>query len=359
MPSLTSLPTDVSSPEQLLSFCIPTYNRCASLLPLVRQILLLPGKEIQVVVLDNGSTDDTLTSLASIDDDRLLVRSNGHNRGVLFNVVNVLLQGTGKYSVLLLDKDRLDITLVDDFLRFLRNEQPECGYCEYGLSHDAPPRLFSRGEPALRGVAYSCHHPTGFFFRTQSLRAIKATDRFTDYELVGHFPFEFMHAELCLRGPAAIYQAPVFSPEILEVAKSEKSHGTHAGKEDAFFSPNGRLKMAVNFSDHISSLDIGSDVKRELILAVFAQGLLQSTLGFRRIMANESVCEHYHIAPRRIGILETLGTGWWFYSQFSERFLRREPDGVQISHGYLLIVMLRHFQRALARRFFHIFDRFL
>lgn len=356
MPLQPALPPYVRASEPLLSFCIPTYNRSGSLLPLVRRVLSVPSNDIQVVVLDNGSTDDTLALLATIDDPRLLVRSNGLNRGVLFNVVNVLVQGTGTYSALLLDKDTLEPALVSDFLRFLGREQPECGYCEYGLAPDAPPRLFSRGEPALRGVAYSCHHPTGYFFRTQSLRTIDAAARFTDYELTGHFPFEFMQAELCLRGRAAIYQAPVFSPEVLEFAKSAKSHGTHAGKEDAFFSPKGRLKMALNFSDHISSMEIDADVKRKLILAVFVQGLWQSTLGFRHLIANENVCEHYHIAQRRVGTLETLGTGWWFYRQFSEQFLPRKPNDVRITHVRLLLIILHRFLRALMRRLSYCFN---
>lgn len=350
------MPSDVSaSAPPLLSFCIPTYNRGATLLTLVLRVLSVPSNDIQVVVLDNGSTDNTLALLYTIDDPRLLVRSNGLNLGVLFNVVNVLVQGAGTYSVLLLDKDSLDPALVPNFLDFLRREQPECGYCEYGLASLAPPRWFTAGEAALRGVAYSCHHPTGYFFRTQSLRAIDVTARFTYYEFVGHFPFEFMQAELCLRGPAAIYQEPVFIPEVLQFAKSAKSHGTHAGKEDAFFSPKGRLKMAVNFSDHISSLEIAPEVKRELILDRFAEGLRQSTVEFRRLMADESICDHYHIATRRVSLMETLRTAWWFHRQFSDRVLRREQPVTRLTHWRLLFGMVRRLQQAigryLARRF--------
>ncbi|MDQ5896012.1 MAG: glycosyltransferase [Pseudomonadota bacterium] len=341
---------EATASAPLLSLCIPTYNRSSTLLALVRRILSQNCADLQVVVLDNGSTDDTLTRLSEIDDPRLVVLSNGVNRGVLFNVVNVLVQGTGTYSALLLDKDLLDPTLIPGFLQFLREAQPECGYCEYGLPVDAAPRRFETGAPALRGVAYSCHHPTGYFFRTDSLRAIDITTRFTDYEVVGHFPFEFMQAELCVRGPAAIYQTPIFSPEVLQLAKSAKSHGTHAGREDAFFSPKGRLKMTVNFSHHISSLAIDPAVKRELIIDRFAQGLRQSTVEFRRLMADGNICDHYHIAPRRIGALETLRTGWWFHRQFSDRVLRCAPVEAKLTQGRLLVGMLRRFRQAISRR---------
>jgi len=349
--SLTHLMTsDISASPPLLSLCIPTYNRCATLVPLVRRVLSMPGDEIQVVVLDNGSTDDTLARLAEIGDPRLIVRSNGVNRGVLFNVVNVLVQGTASYSILLLDKDSLDPALIPDFLEFLRHERPECGYSKYGLPVGTPPRSFPAGEAALRAVAYSCHHPTGYFFRTESLRRIEAAKRFTDFDFVGHFPFEFMQAELCLLGKGAIYQAPAFSPEVLQLSKSTKSHGTDASKEDAFFSPKGRLKTAVNFSKHIMTLPIPAALAKQLVLDRFAQGLRQSTLGYRYVLGNESICEHYHIEARTLGWLKMLRIAWWFFLQFSQQLIERDARRTKLSRAVLLADTFQRLQRAVARR---------
>lgn len=326
------MPPPVSADQPLLSFCIPTHNRAITLLPLVRRVLQHLGDEIQVVVMDNGSTDDTLTRLAEIQDPRLIVRANMTNRGVLFNVVNVLLAGDARYSALLLDKDSLDPALIPCFLEFLRTAQPRCGYCEYDRPLDTPARCFEAGEAALRGLAYSCHHPTGYFFRTDDLRDIDIAGRFTGYEFVGHFPFEFMHAELCLRGSAAIYQAPLFRPEVLKVATSAKSHGTNAAKEDAFFSPKGRLKMAVNFSIHILGLPLSAHLRRQLVLDRFAQGLWHATAGYVALMADEAICEHYHIGTRRIGRLEQLSIAWGFYRGFvsslrADRRVASPPSG--------------------------------
>lgn len=336
--------------QPLLSFCIPTYNRAGTLLPLVRRVLQHPGDEIQVVVMDNGSTDDTLARLANIEDHRLIVRTNGTNRGVLFNVVNVLIAGNARYSALLLDKDSLDPSLIPEFLDFLRNAQPCCGYCEYDKPLDAPLRWFEAGEVALRGVAYSCHHPTGYFFRTDDLRDIDIAGRFTGYEFVGHFPFEFMHAELCLRGPAAIYQAPLFHPEVLQVGASVKSYGTNASKEDAFFSPKGRLKMAVNFSVHILGLPLAARLRRQLVLDRFAQGLWHATAGYRALMADEAICDHYHIGTRRISRLEQLATAWGFYRGFVSRLRAASRDPSSPSGSALLLDTARRAVRRVGRR---------
>ncbi len=231
-----------------LSFCIPTYNRSATVVTLVRRVLQCPAPDIEVVVLNNGSTDDTLDRLAEVQDPRLSVHSNGINRGVIFNLLQVMLKSRGRHSALLLDKDSIDPTLIELFRDFLEREHPACGFSEYHAPADRAPEVAQTGVPALLRVGYTGHHPTGYFFRSDLLHTLRIAERFSDYEFVGHFPFDFVLAECSLRGPAAVYHPPLFAPESLSSAAATKSFGTNAAKEDAFFSPMGRLKMAINFS---------------------------------------------------------------------------------------------------------------
>lgn len=335
----------------VLSFCIPTYNRSAALVPLVKRLLQTPSADIEVVVLDNGSTDGTLAQLATIDDPRLVVRSNGTNLGVIFNVVNVLVQGSGRYSVLLLDKDTVDPVLVPDFVEFLHREEPACGLCEYNDRTGRLPQIFTRGEAALCGLAYSCHHPTGYFFRTSDLREIDIVGRFTNFDHVGHFPFEFMQAELCLNGHAGIYHAPIFAPESLASAAQTRSFGTNAANEDAFFSPKGRLLTTVHFSRHICGLPVSAAVKQQLILDRIAKGMFGATVGYRRLMHNREICTHYHITPRKIGVVELVHNGFLYYRSFFQAY----PDGrvgadVQLSHANIAADWMCRFAQGIWRR---------
>lgn len=290
-----------------LSFCIPTYNRSTTVHALVSRVLSCTDSDIEVVVLDNGSTDDTLERLAGIADPRVTVCSNGSNRGVLFNVVNVLLHGRGEYCVLLLDKDSLDPECIGAFKTFLSESRVTCGLSEYANPDDLPPEIIPGGLPALLRIGYSCHHPTGYFFDAARLRALRIDERFVNYELAGHFPFEFVQAELAVQGPVAIYHPHAFIPEDLQGCNVKKSVGTNAAKEDAFFSPKGRLKMAVNFSRHILTLPLKNAEKRRLVLDCFYKGLVTATWSYRNTLLDERVCEHYHIATRRIGAIELAG----------------------------------------------------
>lgn len=339
------------TPLPLLSFCIPTYNRVGSVLPLVRRILQSSSVDIEVVVADNGSTDDTLAQLRTISDPRLVIIQNEVNRGALFNQVNVLVQGRGTYSALLLDKDSVDPTFIAPFLAFLRREAPVTGYCEYHRPAGTPVRHFQSGDDALRGMAYSCHHPSGYFFRKADLRDIRIVERFSDHGTVGNFPFEFMQAELALRGPAAIFQEPVFVPETLENARAIKSFTINAMQEDAFFLPKGRMRTAIRFSLHILGLPLAADVQQQLVLDRFAQGLWHATVGYRQIMANEAICDHYHILTRQIGRLELLSIAVDYYRGFVRELKANRQGGANHpSRAAVLLGTARRLVRRISRR---------
>jgi hypothetical protein len=338
-------------PSPLLSFCIPTYNRVESVVPLVKRLLLSPSREFEIIVSDNGSTDDTLAQLNAIDDQRLIVLQSKINRGALYNQVNVLVQGNGAYSALLLDKDSVDPAFIPSFLDFLRLESPLTGYCEYHLAAGSSALVFPKGSEALRGVCYSCHHPSGYFFRKADLREIRCVDRFTEHDSVGNFPFEFMQAELAMRGPAAIFREPVFIPETLEAARAVKSFTINAMKEDAFFLPKGRLNTAVRFSLHILGLALTDRAKRALVFDRFAQGLGLATVDYRNIMANEAICDHYHIETRQVGRLDLVPIAVRYFRGFVQQMKNAPPGQERFKATDFLLDMARRVARRLGRGF--------
>lgn len=313
---MSTHPIASSTATVSLSICIPTYNRSASVSRLVQEILQNPSTDIEVVVLDNGSADDTLVRLAAIRDARLSVHSNGSNQGVVFNVLHVLLKARGRHCVLLLDKDRLAPQEIARFTKFLAHNEVACGFCEYGSAQPEKVEVFARGYAALSRIAYTCHHPTGYFFETERLRELDIGRRFIDMDYVGHFCFEFILAELAFAGNAAIYHGPLFSPETLDEAAQQKSFGTNASKEDAFFSPKGRLKIAINFSHHIRTLPISAEQKQLLVTERFVYGLMAATRGYQAIVGSPKLCSHYNMECRRVGRLELLRIAAHFYTQF-------------------------------------------
>ena len=92
----------------VLSICIPTYNRKTLLKEILDEILRYPYNDIEIIVIDNASTDGTKELLDSYHDLRLRVKFNEQNIGMTNNQVLAAFSGNGKYTLVLIDRDKLD-----------------------------------------------------------------------------------------------------------------------------------------------------------------------------------------------------------------------------------------------------------
>lgn len=92
----------------VLSICIPTYNRKELLGEILDELLRYPYNDIEIIVIDNASTDGTQELLNHYRDPRLRVEINETNIGMTNNQVLATFSGNGKYTLTLMDRDKLD-----------------------------------------------------------------------------------------------------------------------------------------------------------------------------------------------------------------------------------------------------------
>ncbi|WP_320170428.1 glycosyltransferase family A protein [Maridesulfovibrio sp.] len=92
---------EYSVPE--VSVIIPTYNRSAMVMRAVQSVLAQTWRNFECIVVDDGSTDDTFSVLAEIDDRRLRVvsRENGGVSAARNHALNI----SGGRFIALLDSD--------------------------------------------------------------------------------------------------------------------------------------------------------------------------------------------------------------------------------------------------------------
>lgn len=104
----------------ILSICIPTYNRKERVLSCIQNILSYDKNDLEIVVCDNCSTDGTWEELTKIKDERLHCYRNEENYGASYNFPKVISFSTGKYGMLLNDRDNIDVIEIADLMDTLR-----------------------------------------------------------------------------------------------------------------------------------------------------------------------------------------------------------------------------------------------
>ena len=112
----------MSSPI-FLSVCIPTYNRVSYLEKCVRSVISQLTDEIEVIIQDNASTDNTWNFLSSIEHVQVHCYSNETNIGLVPNFVEVVKNARGTYLYILTDDDYLLIDGLKDSIAFARESK--------------------------------------------------------------------------------------------------------------------------------------------------------------------------------------------------------------------------------------------
>ncbi len=326
-----------------VSFCIPTYNNSQNVKRLVDDILEYKNRNIEIVLLNNSSTDETLEVLQEVKDDRLIVYSNTENMGALFNMVNVLAKGSGKYLVYCTDQDHIDFFKIEKFHHFLlENSEISCGYCDYLTKSNNLFKIYTTGFQSVKELGYRTRHPTGYFFKNDLFKQVKIIERFSDYEYVDLFPLEFVIAELSQKGDAAVYFDSIFNPETKpQVRINKKSATTDGASSRAYFSPKTRLKLATKFEDHIRSLVLSEKEKEILVVDSFFRELYSATLNFKFIMSQKDLCAHYYMETRKINYFDLIRIGYEFYRGYSEEVIRYRYKSMFSRCKFKMLLLMR------------------
>lgn len=303
--------------EIFISFCISTFNRSEKIAHLVSEILKYNGNDIEVIVSDNFSTDNTTSELAKIRDPRFNYIVNGSNVGAVNNYLKVMSHGNGKYVFFSTDKDHIDSSGIAEFIEFLRSAPTViAGYCELNVSSKYSIEILDNGFKSLDKIGYLSRHPTGYFYLNNLLKDLNITVNYSNPNKVGSFPFEFILAEFCMRGSTAIIRTPLCYIESLEDVKSIKSYTYSGDQNNLYFSPQEKYKMAERYIDQLKMFDLPQSEKIAVVKKIFRSGISSATVGYKSMLQNEIICNHYNITSRRISVLEILTIDYLFSHKF-------------------------------------------
>lgn len=112
----------------VVSVIMPAYNAAPYLLEAVNSILSQTLSDLELIIIDDASTDETPALLASVTDPRIQVHKNPENKGIVYSRNRGLALAKGLYLAVL-DSD--DIALPDRLEKQVRylEENPGMGAC--------------------------------------------------------------------------------------------------------------------------------------------------------------------------------------------------------------------------------------
>lgn len=100
-----------------VTVAIPTYNRAPLLRRAIQSALAQSASDLEVIVCDDGSTDDTAETVARVSDSRLRLIRQPTNRGVVANMNAGLEAARGRFFLLLSDDDYLEPDCLETLLQ--------------------------------------------------------------------------------------------------------------------------------------------------------------------------------------------------------------------------------------------------
>ncbi|GLY31150.1 glycosyltransferase family 2 protein [Kineosporia sp. NBRC 101731] len=120
--------------QPAVTVCIPTFNRRELLSRSLGSVLDQSFEDVEIIVSDNASTDDTEDYVRSIGDPRIRYDRLPSNIGLFGNLSRCLTLGTGRYRVMLPDDDSMLPGNLEAKVAFL-DAHPSAGLVHSAFRH--------------------------------------------------------------------------------------------------------------------------------------------------------------------------------------------------------------------------------
>lgn len=175
--------------KPFLSICIPTFNRAEVVYGCVQNVLKSERNDIECVVCDNCSTDNTKEKLSSIKDERFCYYRNEYNMGYV-NIHEVMKHANGVYCFLLSDEDDIDLATIEKLIAILKREK-EMGVIVTNCN-ERRNRYYTKGKNAVSRLAMILPgYMTGICFLQKAVMEIE-NDINKDNFFYQLFPHQYM-----------------------------------------------------------------------------------------------------------------------------------------------------------------------
>ena len=302
----------------ILSVCIPTYNRSKELKEIVDSILSLERRDIEVVVTDNVSTDDTLDILQSIQDDRLRICKNEKPIPGLCNMIEAIFNANGKYALYCNDRDLLYPSAINRLVNFLKSG--EYSYIKTSRKLGQPTntvKVFKKGYDSLMHHMLGLH-PTGMVFNCELIREhdLDKEKYFGYAEYI--YVYDFLAWDLMHYDKAVFYDYGCWAERPPIYVKTHKS-----GINSPWYLPKhwiGYMQKTLDYIFNECRFELTEVQSKNLALGIM-KDLATHAWTYKRVMSLNYLTAHIGSKPRLVSTPEMLKYSI-DYSTACTKFLR-------------------------------------
>lgn len=300
--------------KPLLSICIGEYRGSKRCFELVKKILTYKGNEIEVVVNDNASDDDTMGLLYSIDDERLKLYQNEENVVPMKNWYSALSHGKGIYLLQLNDSDYLHPEYLKSYLTFLRRN-------EYAVIFNYYTKRFYKSGPlnALEccQLAVVSAHPSHYVFKRDLFLSAKVKDVFSGWTGFPHVISTFK----IIQGKKGYNnkKIPLITPAKVEDLSNTTSRTQNMIDTKGIESPfsfQGSLRDSLVYLSKIDEY-VDESIRLKLIIYMYYKQVESATCGYR-IALSSWVGKRYHLSGKIPEIPQLLRWNEKFCNQMDQ-----------------------------------------
>lgn len=301
-----------------LSICIPTYNGGERLEKLVRHIIKSDRSDIEIAISDNCSTDDTRHRIQSIDDRRIRLHENEENLGALGNGVRALQNGNGKYLMLLLDRDVIQIEYIDEYIDFLNSN-------DYGVVINQA-HLFTKefGCELTRDRKYyyivKAPHPSYYTFRKDCFDKIDLAEEVT---FNGYYPalismnIAYQGKQIYLNGSIPI----ILEAEMQYISMHSSRSWNALGKmplekiKNGSFTPDAQIGLIGQYIQYLLNIDLSDEELYYAVIGIYT-ALIENTMDYFHVLESTRNKHRYNVPDLHYSFEDYIGLAEKFFENF-------------------------------------------
>lgn len=119
--------------SELVSVIMPSYNSSKYIRNSINSVLQQTYKDLELIIVDDCSTDDTVDVIKSYDDDRIRFFQNKKNSGAAFSRNKALKEAKGKW-IAFLDSDDIWVNeKLEKQIKFMNDNNYHASYTDYRI----------------------------------------------------------------------------------------------------------------------------------------------------------------------------------------------------------------------------------